>query len=73
MFIESYILQEDDHEDTEYVGTILESLDTCWIVKERWVWFIVNYGGMVLVTLVDKRCVDENDVGHVVWCVSIEV
>lgn len=37
MFIESYILQEDDHEDTEYVGTILESLDTCWIVKERWV------------------------------------
>ena len=73
MFIESYILQEDDHEDAEYIGTILESLDACWIVKEWRVWFIVNYGGMVLVTLVDKRCVDENGVGYIVWCVSIEV
>ena len=36
MFIESYIPLEDDHDDSEYIGTILESLDACWIVKERW-------------------------------------
>ena len=36
MFIESYIPQEEDADDSDYIGTILESLDACWIVKERW-------------------------------------
>ena len=33
MLIESFILKEEESEDSEFIGTIVESLDACWIVE----------------------------------------